>query len=463
MKPPRATPAAYAALGAAAILVLSFAPAQYFGRQQDDLLYLIGAQGLLSGRYCLSTAPGCPPLGVTPGWPALLAPLAALTERPAAFQAFSALLLAGVPVALWAWLRRRFGEAESLLAAALFASSPIVLSQSGVVMSEAPYALALIALLARAESGRAAAAGGWAALLVLLRPAGLAALPAAAAFRRRPRELALALGPALLAAGGWAAWSMTRAGRLDDADELFMGFSGGDWARPLELAARGAAFFAESWGGSHLPPGAALAPALGALLLAGAAFGAARALERRGDEPAAWALLGAAALHALWSFQYERYLIALLPLLLWALLEALGRRAVPALATLLALQLGTQTLPRLGRPGPWSRPELERSYAWLAAQPGPALLASAQPVRDGYLAGLPGVPLPDARSPGEFAAALKTRRVRWVLRAEGDYGLPPDAPLMRRLARAYRHLEDRALFRLAHEEPAERAAIYEPL
>src|SRR4051812_31355128 len=62
-------------LAACALLVLAFAPAQYFARQQDDAMYLIGAKALTSGRFCLLTSPGCPPLtSIDPGWSLLLAP-----------------------------------------------------------------------------------------------------------------------------------------------------------------------------------------------------------------------------------------------------------------------------------------------------------------------------------------------------------------------------------------------------
>ena len=168
----------------------------------------------------------------------------------------------------------------------------------------------------------------------------------------------------------------------------------------------------------------------------------------------------------MWGWQYERYLLPLLPLLLWALAAGLGRAAKPALAVLLVLQLGAQTLPRLGRPSPWSEPELARTYAWLASRPAPNLLSSTEPVRDGWLSGLPSIGLPTPARDEGFAAALKAEGVRYVLRADAqDYGLQGDASSALRLTveRLGRLLDDPRRFRKAHEEPAERAAVYEPL
>jgi hypothetical protein len=170
-------------------------------------------------------------------------------------------------------------------------------------------------------------------------------------------------------------------------------------------------------------------------------------------------------MHAVWGWQYERYFLPLLPLLVWAQAEGLGRAAKPVLAVLLALQLGAQVLPRLGRPSPWAEPELSRSYDWLAARPRPALLSSALPVRDGWLSGLPSLPLPDAPDAAAFAATLKKWRVDYVLSAPGqDYGLnaQPGAAVPRRLSRTLSYLDDPARFRLVHEEPAEHAKIYRP-
>lgn len=472
--PRSAVPArSWLVLAACALLVLAFAPAQYFGRQQDDLLYYLGARALASGRYCLETSPGCPPLAmINPGWPMILAPLAMITDRPAAFQAFAALLLAVAPLAAWAWLRSRFDETTALLGAALTASSPLLLGQSGVPMSEAPFLLVLIALIAAAQTGRAAAAGALGAALILLRTAGAAALPAAVIpflIARRPNKVATAALPPLAAYGLWSAWSWSRTRGIDKISLLATTYHGGALFKTSTVAVANARYYASTWGECFLPARLADGPlplAVGAALGALAAAGLVRALRRRRDDPAAWTVLGFVVLHALWGWQYERYLLPLIPLLIWALAEGLGRAAKPALAALLALQLGAQTLPRLGRPSPYSRPELERTYAWLSDRPRPALLASAENVRDGWYAELPNVALPDEESPEAFAARLKDERVSYVLRQDAlDVGLTadPGSSLRRGLEHAYGYLNDARLFRKVHEEPAERAEIYAPL
>lgn len=460
-------------LAACAALVLAFAPAQYFGRSQDDLLYYLGARALTHGRYCLETSPGCPPLAmINPGWPIFLAPLAALTTRPAAFQLLSALTLALAPVAVWAWLRRRCGETAALLAAALTASSPLALGQAGVAMTEAPFLLLLIGMIAAAQAERPLAAGALLAAGVLLRTAGLAALPAAVmpfALSRRRGDALKAAVPALAAYASWSAWSLARTRGVDKISLLAATYLGRPPAAAARLALADAAFYSRAWGACVLPPRLAQSSAalgLGAALWALAFFGAARALRRRRGEPAAWALLGFAALHLLWGWQYERYLLPLLPLMAWAVIEAAGRFAPAALSVLLALQLAAQALPRLIQPSPYAEPELARTYAWLAARPRPALLSSAEFVRDGWYAGLPAVPLVDAPSPAAFAAAMKRRRVSYVLRQDGlAIGLDadPGSPLRAAVERGERALDDPKLFRLVHAEPAEGARVYAPL
>jgi len=454
------------------LLVLAFAPAQYFGRQQDDVLCVIGARALAMGRYCVLTDPACPPMTmINPAWPALLVPLTWVTESAGPFQAASALLLALLPAALWAWLRRRTDETTALLATALFASSPLVLSQSGVVMTETPFTLALLAMLMAAESGRALPAGCAAAALLLTRTAGVAALPAlAAAFskKRDRRGLVVAFLPPLAAFGAWSAWSWSRIGTVDKFNMFSLTYGSNPLAKLADVSMHNARYYLSEWGGCFTPPAFAdgpLAVVIGAALSVAALRGAYLGLRQKRDDPAVWALAGSAAMLGIWGWQYERYLIPLLPLMLWALAAGLGGAAKPVLGALLVLQLGAQTLPRLGRPGPWDEPELAKTYAWLAARPGPNLLSSAEPVRDGWLTGLPSRPLPLIDRDEDFAAALKRARVSLILRVEGqDYGLREDATATprERLERAYRLLENPKFFRKVYEEPAERATIYEP-
>lgn len=457
----------YLALAAASALQLAFAPAQYFGRQQDEVLYLVAAEALASGRYCHLTMPGCPPLvSATPGWPLLLAPLARLFDGPAPFQLLSALLGAAAPWAAWLWLRRRLEPRPALLGALLVGTSPLLLSQAGAPMSELPYLLVSLGFLAAVESGRARGAGALWLLATQLRPAGLSLAPALLGWARRGRwrELGWAAGPALLGAGLWALWSRRVSGQVQEAAELSAAYAG-SWSALPAVALENAGELLSALGGAHLPPSLAYGPpslALGLALSAAAGAGAARALRRRPHDPASWALLGAAAMHALWPWRYERYLIPLLPLLWAAAAAALGRRAAPALGALLAAQLLFQVAPRLGRPSPWAEPELRETYAWLRAAPGPWLLASAAPLRDGWWVERPAVPLPEAGDAASLARLLREGRVRFALRQDGlDLGFSAGSAAGAALSRAARLLEDERHFRAVARFPAERAAVYE--
>lgn len=459
-------------LAAASLLVLAFAPAQYLGRQQDDLLYVIAAHALPSGRYELMTSVGHPALTSTaPGWPAMMAPLALLGAPAGAFQAFAALLLAFAPWLLYYWLERRVGEKEALLSALLFAASPVALSQAGTTMPEAAYVLLFLGALLAAETGRALAAGGLGAWLVLVRPAGLSALPALASQalkKRRLSDAAKALVPPALAAAAWSAWSMKRSGSVQEASELALAY-GHASTNPFTTAGRNLAYLAQTLGGSYLPPRAAdslLASLLGAVLVGFALRGLWKALKKDWSDAAAVSLLGALGMHALWTWHYERYLIPLLPLLLWALVLGLGRAAPRVLTALLAAGVGFQVLPRLGKPAPWGEPELAATYRRIAALPDEGALASAMPVRDGWWTGRPCAPLPDDAEAATFAKRLKGMHVRYVLRQDGlDFGLTAgdDAPLARLLSRAFSQLDDPKYFRVVFEEQGERARVYEPL
>jgi hypothetical protein len=464
----------YAALACGGALILAAAPAQYLGRQQDDLLYIVASQSLAHGSYRLETAVGRPLMStITPGWPALLLPLSLLCpERLGAYELFAALLQAAIPFAVFAWARRRLDDAAALLVALLCAASPLLLSQAGAVMSETPYLLATLGLFWALERGgpRAGArAGGWLAALLQLRPAGVSLLPAAAAgFLRakKPRPLAWALGIPAAATAAWGAASWLRA-RAAVADAGKIAYEGRSWAAPLALGGLDKPlFYARALGGGLLPRAWSQGPfaaALGAALLLSAAWGTALALRKRWDDPPALALVGTAGMLAVWAWQYERYWIPALPLLFWACALAWGRAAKPALAALLVLELAFGAPPWLMGTS-WRRPELARTYTWLTNQlRADDALASAVYVRDGFYAGRPGAPLPDTPTSAEFAAQLRAQRVRYALWQDRlDIGLArrDTAYLQGRLARAGEHLRDAAYFEPVYTDEDEGSRVY---
>ena len=461
----------FAALAAASLLILACAPAQYFGRQQDDLLYFISAHALSEGHYRLFTSPLMVPLVmITPGFPLLLLPLAWLAPGGHALaQAFCALLTAALPWALYFFLKKRLEPLVALLIALLVASSPIVLSQAGTVMSETAYLLSTLALLAALEKRGAKAelgAGGWLLAASQIRPAGISLLPALLAGRgRAPAPLARLLGPAALGAALWSLWSWSVSGQVQELEEFRLSYADRPPIRVLSVAWENLVFYLEAWGGSYLPAGWTGASVWAGLLLAAlAADGCRRALRRDRADRASWLLIGAAAMHAVWAWQYQRYLIPLLPFLLAAAAASLGRFTRPALGALLAAQLLVHAPRWIGAHGSWATPELERTYAFINGRSRPEdILASALFVRDGYHAGRPSVPLPDGDDAEDFAAALKRRRVRqvlWQSRLELGLTAQRSSPLQERLDRSERFLENRALFKLIHEDREEGSRVY---
>ena len=478
MTSPRRPLWTYAALSGGSALILAAAPAQYLGRQQDDLLYIVASQSLAHGSYRLDTAVGRPLLStITPGWPALLLPLSLLCpDRLGAYQLFAALLQAAVPWAVFAWARKRLGDSQAALLALLCAASPLLLSQAGAVMSETPYLLATLGLFWTLERGGAraragAAAGGWLAALLQLRPAGASLVPAALAGFSRARRKRPLLEAAAIAGGVTAAWGALSwwLARTSAADAGKLAYAGRSWAAPLALGGlEKPLFYARSLGGGFVPAAwarSSAGAALGAALMLSAAWGCARALKARWDDPPALALAGTAGMLAVWAWQYERYWIPALPLLFWACARAWGRAAKPLLAALLALELA------FGAPAwvagtSWRRPELSRTYAWISASlaPGEAL-ASAAYVRDGFWTGRPGAPLPDTDTAAEFAAQLRAQRVRaalWQERLDIGVAERDRAYLQGRLLRAGEHLKDAAYFEEVHRDDEEGTRVYRP-
>jgi hypothetical protein len=334
-------------------------------------------------------------------------------------------------------------------------------------MSEGAFLLAALGLLLSLEKNQKKAAAGWLVFLTLCRTAALALVPAAAARsiqKRRWKDAALVCLPGLAAFAAWSAWSHAVSGIASQkVEELGVAYSAG--LGSAAVAVENARYYLSSLGASFLPaPWVPAAPFAGLVFLAVFLRGAARLWRKDRWEPALWLLAGTAALHAVWPWHYERYLIMPLPFLLWGFAEGLGRRALPIMSVLLATQLFFQSLPWLTHDHAWRTPELARTYDWLDEHSGPSdIVSSVMYLRDGFLTSRPARPLPAAADAASLHETLKSGGVAFVLwQEELDLGVTaPDTSVVRdQLRRDEAGLRDSRLFRLLYEDHEEHARVY---
>jgi hypothetical protein len=454
------------------------APRGYLGIENDDALYVLAARALAEGHYRMWFLPGTPPFtDTTPGFPAFLLPAAALApDSFLAHQLLAALYLALAAGAVALWFRRRYSTRAALTLGAAFALNPLVLSRAGVVMPEPVFLLAALGVFALLPGP------GWKTGLALLgayliRPAALplwGAVGLSLALQKRRRDLIAAVS---IPAAGFTLWSLwARAGGgVQEAKELPLLGSALGAGRGGDLVVGNLRQILETWGRTLLPLPWALSAR--AALLAGAVpfacviAGLHRRLRANRADAVAWFVVGSLAMHALWPWWYERYLVALLPFLLLmaaeglpAALKARPRATVVGAAAVIAVAFFSQNIPLLrggeaGRP-----PALKNTYAWIQdnTTPGDGF-ASALYARDLIWTGRVFQPVGTAESSEGLAASLKQRRARYVLWEDSvDFGLTrTDNALGRGLAGVGAALKDAGRFRPAHTDPAERTTIYE--
>ncbi|MFC1679899.1 hypothetical protein ACFL2T_06785 [Elusimicrobiota bacterium] len=438
-------PIVFLILGVVVLLQLFCLPGQYIGKEGDGVFYVLASRSLLSGGYTLGISPGDPPLTfLTPGWPALLLPAAAISgDSAGGYHLWSWLWLALADVLLWMWLRRRMGGAAALAATALFGLNPLVLSRAGAVLSEIPclaLSLLLLNLLDR-EKGLA----GWKSGLFLgfswlVRPAVLPLFPAVWGYylwRGRRRDAVLSALCSLAPIAVWLVWVSAVGGKVSEAEELSSTLLRGGLSVLPGVGFHNALGALRLWGETMLPwpPSASPSPAalvLGAGLFAAASAGVVIEWRRSGYETAGLYLLLAVAMHAIWPWWFERYLPPLLPFLIWGLWSVLRRAlrseraAVCVLAVLAVVPVPGQGFELMRRAAARQRPEFASTYRWIKenTEPG-ALFTSALYHRDAYYTGRPFVPLPDLGAPGVRGAkgaaeVLRSSSVRYVL----WYGVP---------------------------------------
>jgi hypothetical protein len=311
----------------------------------------------------------------------------------------------------------------------------------------------------------------------LIRPAALplwGAVWISLAFQKRRRDL---WGAVLIPVAGFALWSLwaRSGGGVQEAKELPLLAGVFREGRGLELVTANLRQFMETWGRTLLPlPWArntVLATLAGSGIAAVAVWGTGRRLRADRADAVSWFLIGSLAMHALWPWWYERYLVALLPFLLGAVaaglspaLKARPRATAVAAGIVLGAAFFSQNipLPRRGEAG--RAPTLKNTYAWIQSNTTPADgFASALYARDLLWTGRVFQPLGTSAAAEDLAASLKKRRARFVLwERQVDFGLTrEDNALARGLASTASALDDTARFRPVHTEAAERTTIYE--
>jgi len=463
--------------GLAAAQLLAF-PGHYLGQEHDDAQYVLAARALACAEYRLGISPGNPRLTfVTPGWPALLAPAAWIFKGALwGYQFWAYLWLVLCDVLVWLYFRRRAPPAAAAAAVGAFALNPLILTRSGVVMSEVPALAAALGLLLLLDLGLPAwAAGLWAGAAWLIRPAAAALFPAVLGLylcRRRFRDAAIFLAAGALPVLAWRGWIGSAGAGLTEFEELALNSPRG--LSPLLSMAgsniRQALFL---WGQSSLPwPSVSAAPCLilGSILALAAGAGLWRQASREGYDTAAVFLAAGALMHAFWPWWYERYLAAFLPFLIWAVwrsFSGLGGAKPAALLLIWALSpLVGQSLPIMTSRDDRSRPELAATYAWIRGRTNAwDAVASAFYCRDALYAGRPFVPLPSAlaAAKGSYADLLRERRAKYVLwEPIPDLGSSRGAEFFwsLRLEEIGKQLAGPA-FRKAYANAAEKTAVYE--
>lgn len=466
-----------AGLAVIALVQLAAFPAGYVGKEHDDALYVLASQSLLEGRYRMWFIPGRPPnTQTTPGLPALLLPAAWLApENLLGYQFLAFLLLLLTDAALWYWLRRRFSAPAATALTALALLNPLVLARVGVVMPEVPFlSAALAVLLVWDRPGWAWGTGVLLLAAYLIRPAALPlwlAVGLALAFRRRWMDLAKAAVFPALGYALWRAWSR-QGGGIQENLELAKSYGTQFFLNGFHIAAANLGRIADTMGAPFLPLSAAGTPAaavLGGVLLALSTAGAFRLLRRDRAEPAALFLILSLAMHVFWPWWYFRYLVPLLPFLLWTG-TALCPRPLPrrAAAVILAWCVVIFQWSAQGRywtfAGRAGQPEMADTYAWVRANTPPETrLAGLLYGRDVLYTGRVVLPLPSYRSGEEFRGALRRAHVRYVLwedRRDFGFSLARD-PALNDIGKLRDVLESSGGFAPAFDDPAGRTRVFE--
>ncbi len=424
------------------ILYLLSLNAYYVGFFNDDAFFLIGAKSLLSGRYAELNHPANPPfIQYLPGYPLLLAPWMLLPGADfLGPKLFSVLMTLSAVFLFHRFAREELSPTAAAAATALLAFNPLTVSLSGVILSDVPSLLwtVLILITARAwwkrDDDKAwILLGLMGAFGFFLRPTGAAfilTLPLALAWEKRYRQALIALTAGTLPILAWLTrnWIVRGHGLLY-ADELADPYKKAT-ADALIDAGNNAWFYLRELFGRVLfrQPLTLVSTALGACFcIAG--------IVRIGIT--GWrffALAYAAAYGAviiLWPKQTSRYLLPILPFILWWMFAGAARleedlkkpKAVTLALLLFGLVCAAPPVFNIVRTSttretPVNTPP-RKFWNWVRTNTDPnALFAAELDGRTYILSDRHCLQLPRWKEPGRIA--------QWAMRNKVDYIITTD-------------------------------------
>lgn len=442
---------------AAVLTQLAVLPSGYVGREHDDALYVLASMALRWGEYHYWFMPVYIPIDMTPGFPALLVPVAFFfTENLAAYQFYAFILLAACDWAVLQWLKTRHTAAVAYLLACLFALNSLTLSRAGVVMPEASFLCAVLLLLLGWQRRLPPWAMGCLALFIyMIRPAGVVMLAALGLATWRRDGLRNLFKTLLVPALGIAAWTLwcRHLGGIQESRELALFYGADSLARVLNTAFSNIRFMAVSWGTTFLPllwsKSLGLALAVGAplwLLSLRGVFKSWPAWKNLTD-PLPLFFLGTVLMHVFWPWWYNRYLLVLTPFLLSFAVEGLPealkqrpRAFLAGLAAALIIPFSWQGRFWLGKNVVPTEPDLPKTYEWILSNAKPSdVFASIFFGRDALHTGRIFTPLITNGEKTPFLQNLAALRATHVLLYDpgnvgvSDMNLSSAAPAVKRI------------------------------
>lgn len=477
-------------LAAAAAVYLPFFHYTYVGYYGDDAYYIIGARSLLRGSFSFLNRPEPSPiLQYWPGYPLLLAPWTALFPGSLkALQCTSLFFTLGSLLLLISSFGTRLNPPWPVFLFFLCAFNPLSLAFSGSVMAEPAFLfLSLLAFkVEQAWTGtftrtKSVVFGLLLGSCVFVRPMGFAL---AGAFilshwlKGKRRRSLLWAGLSTAMAGAWWLRNGLLSGGLPQAAEWggLFGSSGNPLAALAANLLRNAVFYTSAAGDLVFPPPFSMggwrtlySDAAAGMFWFGALGGAWRCLREEKPPVLPVYLALYAGMLLLWIHPDIRYLLPILPLLLWLYLRGLDslsralRVNTLALAVLPCLLLAAQALSlakMVSTPNRYNTPPL-RSYQKLrevVAPEGTILCSMAGRVH--LYTGRPTEEFPLLPDPAAFPARLKMLRVSHVLLTREDFLESPGPEQWDKArAQAAPYMDDPAMFKQVYDDPAEEARI----